>query len=88
MAAPGELWHELHRAHADRWTHADELAALQLEQTVRLAGLVRYLLACWTDKEPKLKPYRYPRPGQRHRPRPATLDEIRRFFGGGRTGRR
>ena len=84
LHAPGELFVELTRAHAQRWTHADELSALILE---KLDELVILTARAWSDpkKIPRKapRPYRYPRPhGQTKKRKGSTPEEIRRFFRG------
>lgn len=83
LNAPGDLFEELARAHATRWTHTDELLALLLET---VDDLRRITILANTDpkKRPSKQPtpYRYPRPTSSTpaKRRPATPDEIRRFF--------
>jgi len=82
LECPGDLYEELVRAHRLRWTHAEELAALTVEQLDRVVFLLTVLASSWIkgDLPQQSRPFRYPRPNA-PKPRPATVNEIARFFG-------
>lgn len=72
----------MERAHRRRWMHSDEILALILERLDALHNLTAHV---WTDPKQRPsrmpKPFRYRRPVAPPRPKPSTLDEMKRFFG-------
>lgn len=71
----------MQRAHAHRWTHADELLALILERLDALYNLTEHVNTKPERRSSRLpKPIRYPRPGPKPKRRYSSPAEVRAFF--------